>query len=171
MKDSISESSAASEPYSWGSDGSSTTSCASRLLRGEYGTRHADESMGTESAERHSPSLASMNDVRLASVSTTVSRMVPSPRTAETVGIGRSFRASSAPLLGSGFAMGLEPFQLAECLPEAQMFDPLQEVQHVAVSAAAEAMKIAFPGIDRERGIMVVVEGAAAHERAPRWFQ
>src|SRR5216683_2744631 len=97
MKDSISESKASSDPYSSGSDGSSTTLWASRLLRGEYGTRRADESMGTESAECHSPSFASTNDVRLASGSTTVSRMVPSPRTAETVGILRSFRASSAP--------------------------------------------------------------------------
>src|SRR6266849_7174097 len=171
MKDSISRSRISSEPYSSGSGGSSTTSCASRLLRGEYGTRRADESMGTESAERHSSSLASMNDVRLASGSTTVSRMVPSPRTAETAGIRRSFRASSVLLLGSGFAILLEPFKHAERLPEAQMFDSLQEVQHVAVGATAEAMKIALPGIDRERGIMVVVEGAEAHERAPRWFQ
>src|SRR5712692_7086350 len=58
MKDSISRSRTSSEPYSSGSDGSSTTSWASRLLRGEYGTRRADESMGTESAECHSPSLA-----------------------------------------------------------------------------------------------------------------
>src|SRR5712692_8183431 len=137
MKDSISGRSASSEPYSSGFDGSSTTWCASRLLRGEYGTKRADESIGTESAERHSPSFASTNDVRLASGSTTVSRMVPSPRTAETAGIRRSLRASSVLLLGSGFAILLEPFKHAECLPEAQMFDSLQEVQHVAVCAAA----------------------------------
>src|SRR6266851_6686833 len=106
-----------------------------RLLRGEYGTRRADESIETESAERHSPSLASMNDVRLASASTTVSRMVPSLRTADTAGIRRSFRASSAPLLGSGFAIRLEPFKHAERLPEAQMLDLLQERDHVAVRA------------------------------------
>src|SRR5229473_8280837 len=148
MKDSISGRSASSEPYSSGFDGSSTTSWASRLLRGEYGTRSADESMGTESAERHSPSLASMNDVRLASASTTVSRMVPSLRTADTAGIRRSFRASSAPLLGSGFAIRLEPFKHAERLPEAQMFDPLQEVQHVAVGAAAVAVEGCLFGIN-----------------------
>src|SRR6266436_3813482 len=137
MKDSISGRSASSEPYSSGFDGSSTTSCASRLLRGEYGTRRADESMGTESAERHSPSLASMNEVRLASASTRVSRMVPSPRTAETVGIRRSFRASSPPLLGSGFAIRLELFKHVKCLREAQMFDLLEKRQHVAVRATA----------------------------------
>src|SRR5229473_4120664 len=148
MKDSISERSASSVASSAGSDGSSTTSCARRLLRGEYGTRRPDESMGTESAECHSPSFASTNDVRLASGSTTVSRMVPSPRTAETVGILRSFRASSAPLLGSGFAILLEPFKHAERLPEAQMFDPLQEVQHVAVGAAAVAVEGCLFGIN-----------------------
>src|SRR5216684_7739930 len=141
MKDSISGRSASSEPYSSGSDGSSTTWCASRLLRGEYGTRRADESMGTESAECHSPSFASTNDVRLASGSTTVSRMVPSPRTAETVGIRRSFRASSAPLLGSGFAIRLEPFKHVDRLPEAQMFDLLEKRQGIAVSPAAVAME------------------------------
>src|SRR5713101_1573840 len=140
MKDSISGRSASSEPYSSGSDGSSTTLWASRLLRGEYGTRRADESIGTESVERHSPSLASTNDVRLASASTTVSRMVPSPRTAETAGIRRSFRASSAPLLGSGFVIRMEPFKHVERLPEAQMLDSSQEVQHVAMRAAAVAV-------------------------------
>src|SRR5713101_8439516 len=148
MKASISESSAVSEPYSWGSDGSSTTSWASRLLRGEYGTRSADESMGTESAERHSPSLASTTDVRLATGSTTISRTVPSPRTAETVGIRRSFRASSAPLLGLGFIIRLEPLKHVERLPEAQMFDPLREVQHIAVSAAAITVEGCLLGIN-----------------------
>src|SRR6266851_2830822 len=141
MKDSISRSRTSSEPYSSGFDGSSTTSWASRLLRGEYGTRRADESMGTESAERHSPSLASTNDVRFASGSTTVSRMVPSPRTAETAGIRRSFRASSAPLLGSGFAIRLEPFKHVERLPEAEVFDHLHEVNRVAMRAAAVAVE------------------------------
>src|SRR6266851_5086728 len=141
MKDSISERSTVSEPYSWGSEGSSTTSCASRLLRGEYGTKRVDESMGTESAECHSPAFASTNDVRLALGSTTVSRMVPSPRTAETAGIRSSFRASSAPLLGSGFAIRLEPFKHAERLPEAQMLDLLHEVNRVAMRAAAVAVE------------------------------
>src|SRR5713101_9603158 len=148
MKDSISGRSASSEPYSSGSDGSSTTSCASRLLRAEYGTRRVDESIGTESAERHSPSFASTNDVRLASGSATVSRMVPSPRTAETVGIRRSFRASSAPLLGLGFIIRLEPLKHVERLPEAQMFDPLREVQHIAVRAAAITVKSCLLGIN-----------------------
>src|SRR5216684_6644631 len=135
MKDSISRSRISSEPYSSGSDGSSTTSCASRLLRGEYGTRRADESMGTESAERHSSSLASMNDVRLASGSTTVSRMVPSPRTAETAGIRRSFFSSSAALFGAGVIMGLQQPQHIERLEEGKTLDLLQKCQRVAVRA------------------------------------
>src|SRR5229473_5922745 len=121
MKDSISGRSASSEPYSSGSDGSSTTSCASRLLRAEYGTRRVDESIGTESAERHSPSFASTNDVRCASGSATVSRMVPSLRTAETAGTRRSFFSSSAALFGEGVIMALQPPQHIECLEEAQM--------------------------------------------------
>src|SRR6266849_2445170 len=164
MKDSISESSAVSEPYSWGSDGSSTTSWARRLLRGEYGTRRTDESMGTESAERHSPSFASTNDVRVALGSITVSRMVPSPRTAETAGIRRSFRASSAPLLGSGFAIGFEPFQLAECLPEAQMFDPLEKRQGIAVSAAAVAVEGFCLWIQCEGRLVIFVKRADADQ-------
>src|SRR6266849_3284633 len=164
MKDSISESKASSEPYSSGSDGSSTTSWASRLLRGEYGTRRADESMGTESAERQSPFFASTNDVRLASASTTVSRMVPSPRTAETVGILRSFRASSVLLLGSGFAIRLEPFKHAECLPEAQMFDLLEKRQGIAVSPAAVAVEGSRFGVDRERRRVIFVKRADTDE-------
>src|SRR5216684_814967 len=134
-----------------------------RLLRGEYGTR-CDESMGTESAERHSPSLASTNDVRLPSASPTVSRMVPSLRTAETAGIRRSFRASSAPLLGSGFAIRLEPFKHAERLAEAQVLDSLQEVQHVAVGAAAVAMERCRLGVNRERRSVIFVKRTEADQ-------
>src|SRR6266852_787603 len=155
MKTSILLRRSCSEPYSWGSDGSSTTSWARRLLRGEYGTRRTDESMGTESAERHSPSFASTNDVRVALGSITVSRMVPSPRTAETAGIRRSFRASSALLLGLGFAIRLEPFKHVKCLREAQMFGLLQKCQRIAMRAAAEAVEGFRLGIDRERRCVV----------------
>src|SRR5712691_1405758 len=164
MKDSISRSRTSSEPYSSGSDGSSTTWCASRLLRGEYGTKRADESIGTESAERHSPSFASTNDVRLASGSTTVSRMVPSPRTAETAGIRRSFRASSVLLLGSGFAILLESFKHAERLPEAQMLDLLEKRQDIAVSAPAVAVEGFCLGIECERRLVIFVERAKTYE-------
>src|SRR6266852_9126434 len=158
MKDSISERSTVSEPYSWGFDGSSTTSWASRLLRGEYGTRRADASMGTDSAEHHSPSLASTNDVRLASGSTTVSRMVPSPRTAETAGIRRSFFSSSAELFGAGVIMGLQPPQHIERLEEAKMLGLLQKCQRVAVRAATEAIKRSLIWEDCKRRMVVLMK-------------
>src|SRR5713226_6739105 len=164
MKDSISGSSASSEPYSSGSDGSSTTLWASRLLRGEYGTRRADESIETESAECHSPSLASMKDVRLASGSTTVSRMVPSPRTAETVGIRRSFFSSSAALFGAGVIMGLQLPQHIERLEEAKMLGLLQKCQRVAVRAATEAMKRSLIWEDCKRRMVVLMKWAEADE-------
>src|SRR6266849_671893 len=170
MKDSISERSAASEPYSSGCAGNSTTWCASRLLRAEYGTRRSDGEIGTESAKCHSPSLSSTNEVRPVLGSSTISTSVPSSSTAETVAMRRSFLISSA-LFGPGFVICREPLQHVQRLAKAQSFDPLQERDHVAVGPTAEAMKIALPRIDRERGIMVVVERTETHERATRWFQ
>ncbi len=56
--------------------------------------------------------------------------------------------------------MLLEPFKHAERLPEAQMFDSLQEVQHVAVRAAAVAMERCRFRIDRKRRRVIFVKGA-----------
>lgn len=53
-------------------------------------------------------------------------------------------------LLGSGFAIRLEPVKHVERLPEAQMFDSLQEVQYVAVRAAAVAVEGFRLGVNRE---------------------
>src|SRR6266852_2936966 len=163
MKDSISERSAASEPYSSGCAGNSTTWCASRLLRAEYGTRRSDGEIGTESAKCHSPSLSSTNEVRPVLGSSTISTSVPSSSTAETVAMRRSFLTSSA-LFRPGFVICREPLQHVQRLAKAQSFDPLQERDHVAVGATAEAVENFRLGVDRERRGMVLVEGTEADQ-------
>jgi hypothetical protein len=58
--------------------------------------------------------------------------------------------------------MGLKPLQDFKRLAEAQMFDLLDEIDGVAMRAAAEAVEVALIGIDRERWAMIIVKRAEA---------
>src|SRR5262245_33318331 len=106
MNDWISESSDSSEPYSSGSDGRRTTSFLMRLLFGEYGTRRLKGSTVKLGSNLQSPCVQITNALRFSSGRKTVSRIVPSSNTAETLGTGLCGLISSVLSEGLGSMFG-----------------------------------------------------------------
>src|SRR2546422_7766963 len=131
MKSWISASSSSSEPYSSGSDGRSTTSFLIRLLWGEYGTHSRNGSASKAGSIVHFSSRQSAKAVRRSSGRWTISRIAPSPKTADTVGTGCCFFMPLAMSCGLGFMVEAHPIQGVQRLAEAEVLDFPEERDHV----------------------------------------
>src|SRR5437870_12481335 len=118
MKDWISESSSSSEPYSSGSEGRRTTSFLIRLLWGEYGPHGRNGSASNAGSIVHCSSRQSAKPVRFSSGRWTISRIAPSPKTADTVGTGRRFLMALGLLGCFGFMFEAHLIQGVERLAE-----------------------------------------------------
>src|SRR5438034_9271974 len=135
----MSATSAASEPYSVGSDGNSTTSCTSKLLCGEYGTSRRPWTMSA-SSKRHSPSVDTQNRVRCSCGRYTISTSAPLSRTSDTVGCARSSLARCPILDVSSGISGGELAEDRERFRKRELFDPHQEGEAVPLGRAPEAL-------------------------------
>src|SRR5881396_2029637 len=155
MKSWISASSSSSEPYSSGSDGRSTTSFLTRLLWGEYGTHSRNGSASKAGSIVHFLSRQSAKAVRFSSGRWTISRIAPSPKTADTVGTGRRFLMALALLGCFGFMFEAHLIQGVERLAEAELLDLPEERDDVAVLEAAEAVECVRLRVDGERRVAV----------------
>src|SRR5712691_7761596 len=156
--------SSASEPYSTGSEGKSTTSCTSKLLCGEYGTSRRPWTMSV-SSKRHSPSVDTQNRVRCSCGRYTISTSAPSSRTSDTVGWARSSLTRRTGCDSSSDMSGRELAEDRECFRKRQLLDPHQERDDVPVRRAAEAMKGLRRRVDHERRRVILVKQAATGER------
>src|SRR5712691_7701596 len=149
----------ASEAYSVGSDGNSTTSCTSKLLCGEYGTSRRPWTMSV-SSKRHSPSVATQKRVRCSCGRYTISTSAPSSRTSDTVGCARSSLTRRTGCDTSSDMSGRELAEHREGFGKRQLLDPHQERDDVPVRRAAEAMKRLRGRVDHERRRVVIMKQA-----------
>src|SRR5712691_12707741 len=159
----MSATSAASEPYSVGSDGNSTTSCTSKLLCGEYGTSRRPWTMSA-SSKRHSPSVDTQNRVRCSCGRYTISTSAPSSRTSDTVGWARSSLTRRTACGSSSDMSGRELAEDRERFGKRQLLDPHQERDDIAVGFAAKTMKRLRRRVDDQRRRVILVKHTTANQ-------